>query len=117
GSNWSRARFPPRNGGRAGHRAGAGAMRSKLQALGRGETLELVADRHAAYRFVQEWQDGALALAAVEVEEQRFDWADRRRRQRQRAVADNRQCQCADRLRGEFATQRHRLAVLFALVG
>ena len=46
-----------------------------------------------------------------------FTGPDRGRRQRQCAIAENGERQRADRLRGEFAAQRHRLAVLLRLVG
>ena len=88
-----------------------------LQILRRaGKALELVGGstrcRPAAAR---QRQDGACSpFSAVEFEQHRLDRADRRRRQRQRRGSRGRQRQRADRLRGEFAAQRHRLAVLAA---
>jgi hypothetical protein len=48
-----------------------------LQALGGRETFQLVADGHAADRLVEQRQDRLLALAAIELDEQRLDRADR----------------------------------------
>ena len=91
--------------------------RYNCNAFGSREGFQRVADRDAADRLRQRRQQHVGALLAVEIEQQRLDRADRGWRQRHRAIADNRQRHGADRLRGEFAAQRHRLAVLGCLVG
>ena len=71
---------------------------------------------HAAGRLVdQRIAAMSSALRGVEFEQHRLDRAERRRRERQRAIADRDQRQRADRLRRQLAAQRHRLAVLRAL--
>src|SRR5690242_18005015 len=88
----------------------------QLQAFSRGEFFKLRADRDAADRLLQKGQDRLLALAAIEIQQQRLYRADHRGRKRQRAVAQDRQSERADRLRGEFSAQRDRLAVFPAFI-
>ena len=94
-----------------------GGRSRQLQPFRGGEFLKLFANRDAADRLVEERQQRGFGLARVEVEQQCLHRTHRGRRQRQRPVADCRQRQRANRLRGEFAAQRHRLVVLFRPLG
>src|SRR5262249_45530699 len=117
--------------GLAGHgsdvaRAAQSAMRGELykssvglnlQSILDRERLELLADRDGAGRAVEQRMENGGGLAEVELEQHGLDRSDRGRRQRERAEADRGERQRPDRLRGEFATQGHRLAVLLGLGG
>ena len=67
-------------------------------------------------RLLDQRAQQRLGLLGVEIEQHRLDRAERRRRQRQRAIAERHQRQRADRLGGQLAAQRHRLAGGAALV-
>src|SRR5208282_1851562 len=88
-----------------------------LQTVIGGEFFELGANLHAAARFFDQRADKRSRLAAIEVEQHRLDRSYRRGGDRKRAVADGDQRQRADRLRGQLAAQRYRLAMRAAFVG
>src|SRR5260370_28123581 len=53
-----------------------------LQAVFGGELFQLRANWNAAGRFLNRGRKEGLSLAAMQIEQHRLDWADRRRRQR-----------------------------------
>ena len=110
----------PWRGGRAARRAWLPAGRSRAIQTGRPSASAKAAslsriDAAPSGLAIKRAQQ-LLRLAGVELEQHRLDRADRRRRQRQRAVAEPDQRQRPERLRRQLAAQRHRLAVRAALV-
>src|SRR4029079_15602483 len=108
GSSRSQARSPPRNGAQAGHPSCVAAKLSKLKSFGRRKPFERVAYRYAANRLLEARQQSGLALAAIELEQQRLHGSHCRWRQRQCPIAEKDEGERSDRLPATLTATEYR---------
>src|SRR5215470_1230743 len=95
----SRARFPPSHGGRGARPFFAAVGLSKLQSLGCCKAFEPLTDGNAANGLLEAGQKLGFSLAAIQIEQQRLHRAYCGGRKREVSITENRQRQCANRLR------------------
>src|SRR5689334_5871717 len=94
----------------------SGFAKLQRKLLGLGEGAQPVANRDAAGGGIEKRRYHCFGLADVKVENQGLHGAVRGRRQRQRAVAERKQRERAERLRGHFTAQRYALSRRVALL-